>query len=171
MCKKTEELVANQFEKLTGVTGNHSDVMNLEVYAQKREPLTQLLRQVLPDLRISTSLGLVKVSDFAAYIERQEEKKDAFFKQGLAIVREITGKEYGLDDDLYHELRPDEDVHGTNEYLSQESRYFLTADKVYRALSVGLKGEKRAYYPPTSLLEKAKNIREIIDLYYRRGRF
>ena len=131
MCKKTEELVANQFEKLTGVTGNHSDVMNLEVYAQKRESLKQMLRQVLPDLRISTSLGLVKV----------------------------------------HELRPDEDVHGTNEYLSQESRYFLTADKVYRALSVGLKGERSAYYPPTSLLEKAKNIREIIDLYYRRGRF
>ncbi len=171
MCKQTEELVASQFEKLTGVTGNHSDVMNLEVYAQKREPLTQLLRQVLPDLRISTSLGLVKVSDFAAYIERQEEKKDAFFKQGLVIVREITGKEYGLDDDLYHELRPDESTHGTNEYLSQQSRYFIKANKVYQALSVGLKGARSAYYPPTSLLEKAKTIREVIDFYYRRGRF
>ncbi len=171
MCKQTEELVANQFEKLTGVTGNSAEVMNLEVYAQKRESLKQMLRQVLPDLRISTSLGLVKVSDFAAYVERQEEKKNAFFKQGLAIVQEVTGKEYGLDDDLYSELRPDEEVHGTNEYLSQETKYFLHANKVYQALSLGLKGSKRAYYPPVSLLEKAKNIRWIIDLYYRRGRF
>lgn len=171
MCKKTEELVANQFEKLTGIEGNSAEIMNLEVYARKRESLKQMLRQVLPDLRISTSLGLVKVSDFAAYVERQEEKKETFFQKGLAIVRDVTGKEYGLDDDLYSELRPDEATHGTNEYLSQQCRYFIKTNKVFQALSIGLKGEKRAYYPPTSLLEKAKNIKEIIDLYYRRGRF
>ena len=171
MCKKTEELVANQFEKLTGIEGNSAEIMNLEVYARKRESLKQMLRQVLPDLRISTSLGLVKVSDFAAYVERQEEKKEAFFQKGLAIVREVTGKEYGLDDDLYSELRPDEATHGTNEYLSQQCRYFIKSNKVYQALSLGLKGSKKVYYPPVSLLEKAKTIREVIDLYYRRGRF
>lgn len=171
MCKQTEELVASQFEKLTGITGAHSEVMNLEVYVQKRESLKQMLRQVLPDLRISTSLGLVTVSDFAAYVERQEEKKNVFFKQGLAIVRDVTGKEYGFDDDLYSELRPDEEVHGTNEYLSQQCRYFIKANKVYQALSLGLKGARGAYYPPVSRLETAKNLREIIDIYYRRGRF
>lgn len=171
MCKKIEELVASQFEKLTGVTGNSDEVMNLEVYVQKREALKQMLRQVLPDLRISTSLGLVTVSDFAAYVERQEEKRDDFFKKGLAIIREVTGKEYGFDDDLYHELRPDEKVHGTNEHLAQQCRYFLKANKVYQALSLGLKGARGAYYPPVSRLETAKNLREIIDIYYRRGRF
>ena len=83
MCKKTEELVANQFEKLTGIEGNSAEIMNLEVYARKRESLKQMLRQVLPDLRISTSLGLVKVSDFAAYVERQEEKKETHITQAF----------------------------------------------------------------------------------------
>lgn len=72
-----------------------------------------------------------------------------------------------LDDDLYPELRPSGEG---NAYLSAQSRYFIAANRVYNALSAGLKG-RFAYYPPVSQLEKCRTLGEMIDLYYRRGRF
>ena len=76
-----------------------------------------------------------------------------------------------LEDDLYAELRPREEHHGTNAYLSEQCRYFVQANKVYTAWANGLKGRHWAYYPPVSALEKCRKLRDMIDLYYRRGKF
>ena len=92
MCERIERLVVNQFEKLTGVNASENQVMNFEVFPQKREALKQLLRSVLPDLRIYSSLGLVTVADFADYIEKAEKKKKAFFDKGLQIIRSVLRK-------------------------------------------------------------------------------
>ena len=93
MCERIERLVVNEFEKLTGVNASENQVMKFEVFPQKREALKQLLRSVLPDLRIYSSVGLVTVADFANYIEKAEEKKKTFFDRGLQIIREATGNE------------------------------------------------------------------------------
>ena len=169
MCERIEKLVASEFEKLTGIKETESKVMHYSVYPQKREDFKQLLRAVLPDLRISSTQGLITVEDFANYIEKAEEKKKAFFAKGLQIIKEITGDEtLTLEDDLYAELRPTGEG---NEYLSSQTRYFVKANKVYNALAEGLKGKKFAYNPPVSLLEKSRTLNGIIDLYYRRGKF
>lgn len=170
MCQKIEELVASQFKNLTGVQiADKNQVLEMNVFPQKREPFKQLLRGVLPDLRLRSSVGLVKVADFAGYIEKAEAKKAAFFQRGLEIVREITCRpELVLEDDLYAELRPQGEG---NAYLSAQCEYFLTANKVYTAWAKGLKGNYGAYYPPVSLLEKCRTLRDMIDLYYRRGKF
>lgn len=78
MCERIERLVVNEFEKLTGVNASENQVMNFEVFPQKREALKQLLRSVLPDLRIYSSVGLVTVADFANYIETAEQKRRLF---------------------------------------------------------------------------------------------
>ena len=75
MCKRIEELVANQFRNFTGVVvKDENQLLNLEVFPQKREPFKQLLRNVLPDLRLRSSYGLVTVADFAGYVEKEEDK-------------------------------------------------------------------------------------------------
>lgn len=169
MCKKIEELVAYQFKNLTGVQADENNILNMNVYPQKRETLKQQLRKALPDLRLRSSDGLVRVSDFAEYIERAETKREGFFQKGLEIARLIC-EDAGLtlNDDLYAELRPQGEG---NAYLSAQCVYFLEASKVYNAWSQELKGDYYPYYPPVSLLEKCRTIREMIDLYYRRGKF
>lgn len=173
MCKRIEELVANQFRNFTGVVvKDENQLLNLEVFPQKREPFKQLLRNVLPNLRLRSSYGLVTVADFAGYVEKEEDKRTAFFQKGLEIARQMTGNNaLTLEDDLYAELRPREEHHGTNAYLSEQCRYFVQANKVYTAWANGLKGRHWAYYPPVSALEKCRKLRDMIDLYYRRGKF
>lgn len=169
MCERIEKIVASEFEKLTGIKEAGNSVMHYSVFPQKREDFKQLLRSVLPDLRIRSSQGLVTVADFANYVEKEEEKKKTFFAKGLQIIKKITGDEtLTLEDDLYAELRPTGEG---NEYLSAQTRYFMKANKVYYALAQGLKGRHSPYNPPVSLLEKSRTLNGIIDLYYRRGRF
>ncbi len=169
MCERIEKIVASEFEKLTGIKETGNSVLHYSVFPQKREDFKQLLRAVLPDLRISSTQGLITVADFANYVEKEEEKKKTFFAKGLRIIRDVTGDEaLNLEDDLYAELRPEGEG---NEYLSSQTRYFLKANKVYKALALGLKGSHSPYYPPVSLLEKSRTLNGIIDLYYRRGRF
>ena len=169
MCERIEKLVASEFEKLTGIKSTESSVMHYSVFPQKREDFKPLLRAVLPDLRISSSEGLITVEDFANYVEKEEEKKKEFFAKGLQIIRDVTGDEtLTLEDDLYAELRPTGEG---NEYLSAQTKYFVKANKVYNALAEGLKSKRFAYYPPLSLLEKSRTLAGIIDLYYRRGKF
>ena len=75
MCKRIEELVADQFRNFTGVVvKDENQLLNLEVFPQKREPFKQLLRNVLPDLRLRSSYGLVTVADFAGYVEKEAGK-------------------------------------------------------------------------------------------------
>ena len=137
MCERIERLVVNEFEKLTGVNASENQVMKFEVFPQKREALKQLLRSVLPDLRIYSSVGLVTVADFANYIEKAEEKKKTFFDRGLQIIREATGNEnLSLDDDLYPELRPSGEG---NAYLSAQSRYLLRRTEFTTLCRPGLK--------------------------------
>lgn len=165
-----ECLIANQFKKLTGVSTDENQILSLPVFPQKREPLKQLLRSVLPNLRIRSSEGLVTVADFANYVETAQVKKNAFFSKGLEIIRTVTGNDrLSFDDDLYSELRP---VNKSgNAYLSEQCRYFIKANKVYAALSKGLRGKLSPYCPPVSQLENCRNLLEIIDLFYRRGKF
>ena len=168
MCERIEKIVASEFEKLTGIKETGNSVLHYSVFPQKREDFKQLLRAVLPDLRISSTQGLITVADFANYVEKEEEKKKTFFAKGLRIIRDVTGNEkLSFDDDLYPELRPSGEE---RTYLSEQCRYFIRANKVYSALSKGLDG-RAGYYPPVSQLESCRTLREMIDLYYRRGRF
>lgn len=84
MCKRIEELVADQFRNFTGVVvKDENQLLNLEVFPQKREPFKQLLRNVLPDLRLRSSYGLVTVADFARLCGERGRQAYGFLSERL----------------------------------------------------------------------------------------
>lgn len=83
------------------------------------------------------------------------------------MVKKISGHtEYGLGNRLFEELRVRESEPETNARQAEEVKFFMAANKVFSALS-----QKTQYYPPYSVLANAENIRELAEIYYRRGQF
>ena len=86
MCKRIEELVADQFRNFTGVVvKDENQLLNLEVFPQKREPFKQLLRNVLPDLRLRSSYGLVTVADLPVMWRKRKTSVRLSFRKAWKL--------------------------------------------------------------------------------------
>ena len=135
----------------------------------EREVFKKVLQAEYPDLRYRNIDGLVTIDDFAVKIEEEQQKKENFFNKALDIIRDVTGHpEYTFDSVLLEEFKPS---HASgNKRLSEEAHYFVRCQKVYNALSEKMY-TKVVYHPSAPALAKAKNLRELIDIYYRKGRF
>ena len=137
--------------------------------AIEREVFKKVVQEEWPDLRYRNIDGLTTIDDFAVKIETELQKKEDFFTKALAIIRDVTGhSEYTLESALLEEFKP-KHITG-NKHLSENAHYFIRCQKVYNALS-----EKMyttwVFHPTAPALEKTRNLRELIDLYYRKGRF
>ena len=135
----------------------------------EREIFKKVLQAEYPDLRYRNINGLTTIDDFAVKIETELQKKEDFFTKALDIIRDVTGHpEYTFESTLLEEFKPS---HASgNKRLSEEAHYFIRCQKVYNALSTQMY-TTWIYRPSAPALAKAKNLRELIDIYYRKGRF
>lgn len=137
--------------------------------AIEREVFKKVVQEEWPDLRYRNINGLVTIDDFAAKIEAELQKKEDFFNKALAIIRDVTGHpEYTFESTLLEEFKP-KHITG-NKHLSENAHYFIRCQRVYRALSAKMY-TKVIFYPSAPTLERASTLRELIDIYYRKGRF
>ena len=137
--------------------------------AVEREVFKKVLQAEYPDLRYRNIEGLITIDDFAVKVENELKKKEEFFSKALAIIRNVAGHpEYTLDSFLFEEFEPRHLI--GNKKLSDQANYFVHCQKVYNALALKMY-TKVIFYPSAPALEKVHNLRELIDLYYRKGRF
>ncbi len=137
--------------------------------AVEREVFKKVLQAEYPDLRYRNIEGLITIDDFAVKVENELKKKEEFFSKALAIIRNVAGHpEYTLDSFLFEEFEP-RYLTG-NKKLSDQANYFVHCQKVYNALALKMY-TKVVFRPSAPALEKVHNLRELIDLYYRKGRF
>lgn len=163
--EEIERIVWNEFVKFTGVEGEED--LNLEIFSIKRENFVRHLRLLFPELRLCNSFGKKTVKDFIDALFAEQIYKEKFINEVLDVVKKISGHtEYGLGDRLFEELRVRESEPETNARQAEEVKFFMAANKVFSALS-----QKTQYYPPYSVLANAENIRELAEIYYRRGQF
>lgn len=133
----------------------------------ERELLTKAIRTEYPDLRFCNTETLMCLEEFASRIEQELKKKESFFQTGLDIIRQVSGHpEYTLESRLFEDTIPHSE--GTCR-LSEAANHFIRCNKVFSALARGL--SLQAYYPNSVALELAPNLRALIDIYYRKGRF
>ena len=179
MCKNKnlQKKMVNLFEEKVSVLPTSfafDDVDECEkaqypIPAVEREVFKKVLQAEYPDLRYRNIEGLVTIDDFALKVEEEQKRKEDFFNKALAIIREVAGHpEYTLDSFLFEEFKPRYQT--GSQRLSDEAHYFIKCQKVYNALA-----EKMyttwTFHPSAPALERVRNLRELIDLYYRKGRF
>lgn len=163
--EEIERIVWNEFVKFTGVEGEED--LNLEIFSIKRENFVRHLRLLFPELRLRNSFGKKTVEDFIDALFAEQIYKEKFINEVLDVVKKISGHtEYGLGNRLFEELRVRESEPETNARQAEEVKFFMAANKVFSALS-----QKTQYYPPYTVLANAENIRELAEIYYRRGQF
>jgi len=142
---------------------------NYPIPAIEREIFKKVVQTEWPDLRYRRIEGLVTIDDFALKVEEELQRKEDFFTKALGIIRDITGHpEYTLESVLFAECKPKHKK--GNKRLSEESNYFVKCQKVYSALSAKMYTTV-IFHPSSPALEKAGNLQELIDIYYRKGRF
>ena len=136
---------------------------------REREPFKKVVQEAFPDLRYRNIDGLVTIDDFAVKVEAELKKREDFFNKALELIRTVSKHpEYDFDSVLFAETLP---KHKTEKKrLSEQANYFVKCQKVYRALSAQMYS-KVIFHPTAPTLEKTKNLRELIDVYYRKGRF
>ena len=137
--------------------------------AIEREVFKKVVQEEFSDLRYRNIDGLVTIDDFAVKIEEELHKKEVFFYKALGTICEVTNHpEYTFDSVLLEEFKP---KHTTgSKRLSEEAHYFIKCLKVYNALSTQMY-TTWVFRPSAPALKKANNLRELIDIYYRKGRF
>ena len=169
MCKnELKNKMINLFEEKVGKIGKAEKAL-YQIPATKREVFKKAIQLAFPDLRFRHIEGLVTINDFTVKVEKELEKREKFFSKALEIIREVAGHpEYTFDSFLFEEFEPR--YQRGNKKLSDESNYFVRCQKVYNALAVKMY-HKSVFHPSAPALEKAKNLRELIDVYYRKGRF
>lgn len=146
--------------------GNISDE-NEEIPIIQRDALKKAIQLAYPNLRYRNINGLVTIDDFANKIEHETAYREEFFTKALELIRRVTGhQEYTFDSFLFEEYEP-RYLNG-NKKMSDEANYFIKCQKIYQALA---RMNKECFHPSSPKLESVKNLRELIDLYYRRGRF
>ena len=129
------------------------------------ERMKKAIQAEFPDLRFRRTDGLFTLHDFAVKLENQMQKKEAFFDLALSIIRNFSKHpEYTLNSKLFAE-----DMPKNTEDQSGSANYCIKCRPVMSALATRL--FTVPYYPSSSALEKAENLREVIDLFYRRGQF
>jgi len=135
----------------------------------ERDLFKKVIQQKFTDLRFRNIDGLISIDDFAVKVEKELKKRKAFFKEALKNIREVSQHpEYTFRSILYAEFKP-KHTSGTKR-LSDEANYFIKCQKVYNALSAKMY-TKVVYHPTAPALAKVHNLYELIDLYYRKGRF
>ena len=140
-----------------------------QIPATKREVFKKAIQLAFPDLRYRNIDGLITVNDFIVKAEEELKKKEEFFNKALELIREVAGHpEYSFDSFLFEEFEPR--YQSGNKKLSDEANYFVHCQKVYNALAVKMYS-KSVFHPSAPALEKVRNLRELIDVYYRKGRF
>ena len=135
----------------------------------ERHAFKKAIQEAFPDLRYRVIDGLVTIDDFAVKVEAELKKREDFFNKALDLIRMVTEHpEYTLDSVLFAEALP---KHKTgNQRLSEQANYFVKCQKVYRALSAKMY-TKVIFHPTAPALEKVKTLHDLIDVYYRKGRF
>ena len=140
-----------------------------EIPIIERSIFKKVIQKEFPDLRYRNINDLSTIDDFANKIEKEIQNKEAFFNKALDIIRRITGHpEYTFDSVLLEEYKP-QHSEGNKRY-SDEANYFIKCQKVYNALAENIY-TKVVYHPSAAELERTKNLRELIDIYYRKGNF
>lgn len=135
----------------------------------ERDIFKKIIQAEFPDLRYRNIGGLVSIDDFAVKVEEELQRKEDFFNKALDIIREVTGHpEYTFESVLLEEFKPKQ-ISGSKR-LSDEAHYFIKCQKVYNALSEKMY-TKIVFHPSAPALEKVTTLRELIDIYYRKGRF
>lgn len=159
-----KEIVWKTFTNLTGVEGEED--FSLEVFSRKRETFVRRLRQQFPTLRLRNSNGKITVEDFVDALFAEQCYKDVFYWETLELIKKVSGREYTLQDRVFADLLPDESLSDTNARQSESVIFFISFNKVLRALE-----RKNNYYPAYSQAENCKNIAELAEMFYRRGQF
>lgn len=135
----------------------------------ERDLFKKVIQQEFSDLRFRNIDGLITIDDFAVKVEAELQKKEDFFDKALEIIRKMAKHpEYTFESVLFEEFKP-KHISGSKR-LSDESHYFIRCQKVYNALSEKMY-TKVVFHPSAPALEKVTTLRELIDLYYRKGRF
>lgn len=135
----------------------------------ERDVFKKVVQSEFPDLRYRNINGLITIDDFAQKVEEELQRKKDFFNKALELIQKVTGhSEYTFGSILYEEHLP---THKEgNARLSDEANYFIICQKVFRALSSQMY-TKIIFHPTAPALENAKNLHELIDIYYRKGKF
>lgn len=142
------------------------NILEQEVLYGLQHDLKRKIQQAYPDLRYHNCGDLKTLGDYIDKAVEEDNFKREFFEKALGIIREVSGHpEYTLDSKLYVEH-----LHHGELKESQEANYYANCIPVYKALTKRLY-TKVEYYPNPCLLERARNLREVIDVYYRKGRF
>lgn len=170
MCKNKnlqKKLVDLFEEKVANIPGENKP--HYKVNPTERHAFKKAIQEAFPDLRYRDIDGLVTIDDFADKVEAEIKKREDFFNKALDLICMVTEHpEYTLDSVLFAEVVP---KHQTgNKRLSEEANYFVKCQKVYNALSAKMY-TKVVFHPTAPALEKTKNLRDLIDVYYRKGRF
>lgn len=164
--KITDEIVA-MFKSLVDPNVElKSNILEQEVLYGLQHDLQRKIQQLYPDLRYRHCGELRTLGDYINKAIDEDNFKREFFEKALGIISETSGHpEYTLDSKLYAEH-----LHHGNVKESQEGNYYVHCLPVYKALTKRMY-TKVEYYPNPSLLENAHTLRELIDIYYRKGRF
>ena len=171
MCKskKLQQTLIDLFEEKVGqIPTEIEDKARYIIPAYDRNDFKKVIQSKWPDLRYRNINGLNTIDDFAVKIEQEIDKKEKFFEKALGIIREVSGHpEYTFVSVLFEEEMPRST--DNNARQSKEANYFLKCNKVYQAL--GRQMHATPFLPNIASLERAKNLKELIDLYYRKGLF
>ena len=135
----------------------------------ERDLFKRAIQTEWADLRYRRIEGLVTIDDFALKLEEELQRKEDFFAKALGIIRNITEHpEYTLESVLLEEFKPKHT--SGKERLSEEANYFVKCQKVYNALSAQMYTTV-VFHPSAPAIEKVGNLKDLIDIYYRKGRF
>ena len=169
MVKLFEEKVAKIPSAFAFDDADEREKVLYPIPAVEREIFKKVVQTEFSDLRYRNIEGLVTINDFAVKVEDELKKKKEFFNKALDIIREVAGHpEYTFDSFLFEEFKPR--FQNGNKKLSDNANYFVHCQKVYNALTVKMYSNG-VFHPSAPALEKVRNLRELIDVYYRKGRF
>ncbi|MBQ8465065.1 MAG: hypothetical protein IJ529_05485 [Alphaproteobacteria bacterium] len=142
---------------------------NYVVPAIERERFKKFIQKEFPQLRYRNIEGILTIAQFAQKIANEAFSRHEFFDKALETIREtVHHPEYDFESVLLAEHKP---VHlSGSQSLSEQANYFVKCQKVYNALSERMY-TKEKFYPKSTALENAGNLRQLIEIYYRKGRF
>ena len=166
MCRKqvklrVAEIFDTQVKKLPHEQQKELDErMAYRLNSFDSEKLKKAIQREFPDLRFRKTEGLFTLKDFAVKLENQMKKKEDFFELALGIIRKTAKHpEYTFESKLFKEFVPQ-----SSDDQSASAIYCIKCRPVVQALATRLFAVP--YYPSSIALEKAKDLREFIDLFY-----
>ena len=166
MCvNEIKKNVETLFVQITGVNVSGERLEMLKIQPEKKPLLKQALRKRYPNLRIEFSSDIQRVEDVVDYLRTQKSRREEFLQEFLLDVQKLSNHgEYTLDSILLEELVPVSPK--PEEHRKESIRYFLVAGRIIQKLE-----QKYHYSPQASFYMSCKNIGDLAEIYYRRGKF